>query len=774
MRSEAEIIVEDNDDSEPEECIDFKVVITADDWPAETSWAVTLDGEVIAEGSNDRLVSGEAVEYTECLPKTCMEFTLYDTGGDGLCCDHGEGSYELFYDGKSVRKGGVFYDSDVWVFGRCGETPAPVVGSTEEQSPAPVPSSSGNVVSSSNTVAATGGDSGSIYRCIQQSLVDRGYVIDADLCPRFTDCYNKFIDMGDDWFCEDGEVCSTAPACGSEPGNDGKETLIEEFEGEAVHIQEKAEVEENEFELISADRPVGRPPTISASEPAKPTPIGRPMRPNPSTSTVTVPDPTPSPISSTLSPVLSTPAPVVTSTPEPSSLITGEPTATATSVEPSLTPTTSRPTFGPCDGEPCNQRKYCRSEHGFCGPDEGYCNEKSTWTRDCPAKTTPSPSIKAVTPSPTEEQVTSSPALAQIFVNNDKPNGKPSFQKPSGGGKPGAGKDPIKKAQPTSEPTFKFTSEAPTEYTTETPTNSDATPSPTATFLMFGTHEENDEQTPSPMTPTGLSLGTVNFVSLPSDADVPIEIIADEPTLSPVLYKDMQENSAAELETNSKQSPAQANGAVLDSSTNAVANEFECVGEPCELDSWCRSSYGSCGPGFIYCNAKSIWTSSCRISHPTTPSNEVSSGSVARPEVSVAESNNIVESGAVINPAPSPTLGLPELPKPTLPTISGNQATAFTSQQEFAAQFATADFTGNNDSRGGNDDNDENDDDYDGQVITQSIEKDPSDKYAYYESPDYAKQWQDWAQRVQSNTPRRYSFTVFVAILALANMIICA
>lgn len=767
MRSEAEIIVEDDDDADPEECIEFKVIITADDWPAETSWGVTLDGEVIAEGSNDLLVSGEAVEYIKCLPKKCMEFTLYDTGGDGLCCDHGEGSYELFYDGKSVKKGGVFYDSDVWVFGRCGETPAPVVGSTEEPSPAPAHSPSGSAVGTPNTDASTGGDGGSIYRCIQQSLVDRGYVVDGDLCPRFADCYNKFIDMGDDWFCEDGEVCSTAPACGSEPDKDEQETVVEDFEDKAVEVQEKGEEEEIQVEPTNTDspvsKPVGRPPTVSAFDPAKPTPIGRPMRPNPSTSTVTVPDPTPSPISSTLSPDLPSPAPV-TSTPEPSSLVTSEPTAAATSVEPSLTPTTSRPTLGPCDGEPCSQRKYCRSEHGFCGPDGGYCNEKSIWTKDCPKNTTPSPSFKAATPSPTEEPVTPSPALAQIFVNDDKPDVKPSFQKPSGGGKPGGGKGPIKEVKPTSEPT----SEAPTEYTTETPTESDGTPSPTATFLMFGSQEENDAQTPSPVTPTGLSVGTVNFVSLPSDADVPIEIITDEPTPSPEISEDMRENSAAEVETNSKQSPAQTNSAVLDSSTNVDANELECVGEPCELDSWCRSSYGSCGPGFIYCNAKAIWTSSCRLTHPETPSKGFSSDSVARPEVSVVE-DNIVESSPVNNPAPSPNLGLPKLPKPTLPTISEYQAAASTSQQEFAAQFATADLTGNNDSRGVDD---EDNDDY--EEVTEPKEKDPSEKYAYYDSPEYEKQWQDWAQRVQSGTPRRYSFTMFAAILSMANMLICS
>lgn len=43
-------------------------------------------------------------------------------------------------------------------------------------------------------------------------------------------------------------------------------------------------------------------------------------------------------------------------------------------------------------------------------------------------------------------------------------------------------------------------------------------------------------------------------------------------------------------------------------------NELECTGDPCEITTWCRSRYGTCGPGRIYCSELSTWTNSCSTS----------------------------------------------------------------------------------------------------------------------------------------------------------------
>jgi len=51
---------------------------------------------------------------------------------------------------------------------------------------------------------------------------------------------------------------------------------------------------------------------------------------------------------------------------------------------------------------------------------------------------------------------------------------------------------------------------------------------------------------------------------------------------------------------------------------NSVVVVESCFGKPCPFDSWCRSRYGSCGPGYMYCNSYSSWDSSCIATTTTT------------------------------------------------------------------------------------------------------------------------------------------------------------
>mmetsp|Transcript_1580 Transcript_1580/g.2928 ORF Transcript_1580/g.2928 Transcript_1580/m.2928 type:complete len:195 (+) Transcript_1580:847-1431(+) len=57
-----------------------------------------------------------------------------------------------------------------------------------------------------------------------------------------------------------------------------------------------------------------------------------------------------------------------------------------------------------------------------------------------------------------------------------------------------------------------------------------------------------------------------------------------------------------------------------------------CSGISCPFDSWCRSKYGSCGPGYAYCNSHSIWKESCN-----EPADVTSSSSAITPEPTTSE-----------------------------------------------------------------------------------------------------------------------------------------
>jgi hypothetical protein len=45
---------------------------------------------------------------TKCLPKGKYEFTITDAFNDGICCNYGNGGYEILVDGVSVHTGGQF------------------------------------------------------------------------------------------------------------------------------------------------------------------------------------------------------------------------------------------------------------------------------------------------------------------------------------------------------------------------------------------------------------------------------------------------------------------------------------------------------------------------------------------------------------------------------------------------------------------------------------------------------------------------------------------
>ncbi len=86
--------------------------VFTDDYAYETGWILSDGGSTIwAEaaigdyiGSNQTLFSD-----TVCVPvNTCLNFTILDEFGDGICCGYGQGYYEVFSDGNLVAEGGEF------------------------------------------------------------------------------------------------------------------------------------------------------------------------------------------------------------------------------------------------------------------------------------------------------------------------------------------------------------------------------------------------------------------------------------------------------------------------------------------------------------------------------------------------------------------------------------------------------------------------------------------------------------------------------------------
>lgn len=102
---------------EPDTCHlnNFSITLHTDRYGNETSWQLKDSSQtIIGSGSQyDRLTT-----YTQesCLPAGCYTFTIYDSYGDGMCCNYGDGYFRLQNNGKIIATGGDFGDSTVIQF----------------------------------------------------------------------------------------------------------------------------------------------------------------------------------------------------------------------------------------------------------------------------------------------------------------------------------------------------------------------------------------------------------------------------------------------------------------------------------------------------------------------------------------------------------------------------------------------------------------------------------------------------------------------------------
>ncbi len=92
--------------------VELELAITTDNYPTETTWAIFSNtGEEIRSGGG----YGQAnTFYSEiiCLSYDCYEFVIYDSYGDGICCDFGNGSYSLSEGMQIHASGGDFGSSE--------------------------------------------------------------------------------------------------------------------------------------------------------------------------------------------------------------------------------------------------------------------------------------------------------------------------------------------------------------------------------------------------------------------------------------------------------------------------------------------------------------------------------------------------------------------------------------------------------------------------------------------------------------------------------------
>jgi len=95
----------------PTSCYWITIAIVYDENPEETEWSLY---RAVGDGWEElklHFASEGDTSYSEsiCLEEGEHVFDIYDwPGRDGICCHHGEGSYNVTVDGTLIVEGGEF------------------------------------------------------------------------------------------------------------------------------------------------------------------------------------------------------------------------------------------------------------------------------------------------------------------------------------------------------------------------------------------------------------------------------------------------------------------------------------------------------------------------------------------------------------------------------------------------------------------------------------------------------------------------------------------
>jgi len=103
--------------------VSLRIDLRPDRFPDEISIVLTelssgVQDTIVAFGSIAVNHTAPIMQIDRCLPANhCYIFAIYDSYGDGICCDEGEGWYTVTYNGEIVKEGGKFKRSDNVHFG---------------------------------------------------------------------------------------------------------------------------------------------------------------------------------------------------------------------------------------------------------------------------------------------------------------------------------------------------------------------------------------------------------------------------------------------------------------------------------------------------------------------------------------------------------------------------------------------------------------------------------------------------------------------------------
>jgi hypothetical protein len=96
---------------------EISLFLRTDNAPQETTWEVKNSLGTVTSSGGPYTQPNQIIQQVITLPQAdCYTFTIYDGGGNGMCCSNGSGAYQISSGTTIIKQGGTFSSSEASEF----------------------------------------------------------------------------------------------------------------------------------------------------------------------------------------------------------------------------------------------------------------------------------------------------------------------------------------------------------------------------------------------------------------------------------------------------------------------------------------------------------------------------------------------------------------------------------------------------------------------------------------------------------------------------------